>query len=180
LSIDRDYLLDTNMLGYLAEAKAGSSAPKGQQIAQTIARVQNTGRKLFISSITVGECEFGLYASPRVDRSKQDVARAVLASFPAIMVLPVDTNVAKFSYATLRAALFDKYAPKDRRGLAKKKFVGEWTDPTTQKELGVDENDVWIASIAMAYNLTLVSDDRMVKIRDAAGMQLSVENWGAP
>jgi tRNA(fMet)-specific endonuclease VapC len=177
MSGERDYLLDTNMLGYLVSVSNGSTEAKEQRVAAVLEKVKQSSRRLFISSITVGECEYGLLVAPKADKEKQDVARAVLASFPEAMVLAVDNNVAKRYYCALRAALFSTYAPKGRRGTARTNYIAEWTDPTTQKELGVDENDVWIASVAMAYNLTLVSDDQMRHIRDAAGLELSMQNW---
>ena len=62
-------------------------------------------------------------------------------------------------------------------------------DKVTGAELGVDEPDLLIASIALAQNLVLVTDDRnigMSRVKDAADavfrtgsfpVQLRVENW---
>ena len=62
-------------------------------------------------------------------------------------------------------------------------------DKVTGVELGIDEPDLMIASIAMAQNLVLVTDDRntgMARVKQAADavfqkgifpVQLRVENW---
>lgn len=175
----RDYLLDSNMLGYIAAAKSGNGLDpqKVQQIQNRIQSIRGTGRRLYISAVTVGESEYGLRTAPKVAQVQQDEARAVVNAFLPGLVLSVDADVAREHYSELRARLFKKFAPKDARGLAKSNYIGEWMDPTSQKVLGVQENDVWIASVAMAYNLTLVSADKMNGIRDVVGNSLSYENW---
>ena len=50
-------------------------------------------------------------------------------------------------------------------------------DRVTGQELGIDENDLWIAAQSIAHNLVLVSNDRMLKIRTAAGVVLDLEDW---
>ncbi|MCH7920211.1 MAG: hypothetical protein IIC50_19795 [Planctomycetes bacterium] len=73
----------------------------------------------------------------------------------------------------LRAALFDKYAPKkNRKGLRPEQLI----DPVTSKGLGVQENDIWIASQALEHNLVLVTNDQMNHLREVAS-DLRVENW---
>ena len=177
MSDGRDYLLDTNMLGFIAAVNSGSIQPREQLVAQRIAHIrETTNRKLFISAITQGECEYGLLIATQPNTKRHQDARAVVDAFLPGTVLPVDGNVAKAHYAFLRASLFARYAPKNKRGLAKKEFIGEWVEPTTQKELGIQENDLWIAAIALAYNLTLVTDDKMERIRSVAP-GLAVENW---
>jgi predicted nucleic acid-binding protein len=51
-------------------------------------------------------------------------------------------------------------------------------DPVTSRELGIQENDLWIAAQALEYNLVLVRNDKMDRIRDACE-ELQVENWAA-
>lgn len=180
---ERDYLLDSTMLAPIAAAKCGSTSldkPHTKKVADRLQAIRANGtRKVFISSVTIGESEYGLRVAPKADLAQQAEARQVVDAFMPGLVLGIDATVAREYYAELRARLFTLYAPKTRRGLAKTNFVGEWMDPATQKMLGVQENDVWIASIAMAYNLTLVSSDKMRNILCAAGSDLSFENWGA-
>ncbi|MDP1956200.1 MAG: type II toxin-antitoxin system VapC family toxin [Polaromonas sp.] len=182
MSNSRDYLLDTNMLGHIAAANAGSTLPEDLRVAQRLELIrQSVGRKIFICAVTVGEVEYGLQVAPTVDHARQTNVRKVLYSFDQSTVLNVDQNVAKASYANLRAALFQKFADKDAKGRAKKRYVGDWRNPATQKELGIQENDLWIASVAMTYNLTLVTADKMTNIKQAAsGLPLHMENWLVP
>jgi tRNA(fMet)-specific endonuclease VapC len=177
----RDYLLDSMMLGYVATAKCGGVGLDEKQTQKIIEKLQsvmqNGNSKMFISSISVGESEYGLSVAPNSDKTKQAEVRNVIEAFLPGLVLDVNVVVAREYYAKLRAKLFAIFAPKTDRGLAKKSFIGEWVDPTTQKALGIQENDLWIASIAMAHNLTLVSSDKMNNIRQAAGDELLFENW---
>lgn len=179
MSNARDYLLDSTMLGYVAAAKCGSGLDPRQiqQVATRLQSIRSAGARVFISAVTVGESEYGLLAAPKVAASLQEEARAVVNAFLPGLILSVDADVAREHYAELRSRLFVKFAPKDARGVAKTNFIGEWVDPSTQKTLGVQENDVWIAAVAMAYNLTLVSSDKMNRIREVAGSDLSYENW---
>lgn len=43
--------------------------------------------------------------------------------------------------------------------------------------LGVDINDIWICAAALEHNITLVTEDRMACIKDAAGTELRCECW---
>ena len=72
--------------------------------------------------------------------------------------------------------MFEKYAPnvKHRGGLRPKQLV----DPMTSRELGIQENDLWIAAQALEYNLVLVTNNKMDRIRDVCE-DLQVENWTA-
>ena len=90
--------------------------------------------------------------------------------------MPIDANLARDSYADLRARLFNKHAPKDSDN-RKKRRIDEWRDPTTSKELKIQENDLWIAAVAMAHNLILVTRDDMDAIRTVAGADITFENW---
>lgn len=47
------YLLDTNMLGYLVEVKAGSHSPEGKALQNRLAEIKS--ENVFICCITVGE-----------------------------------------------------------------------------------------------------------------------------
>ena len=44
-------------------------------------------------------------------------------------------------------------------------------------DLGVDINDVWIASVAYEKNMVLVTDDNMVCIREALEGKVDFDNW---
>ncbi len=162
------YLLDTNMLGYLAEIKSGSHSPEGKALENRLEEIK--GENIFICCITTGEVEYGLKIAPKKDSAKQELAKQMLNEFHSYSV---DNNIAREQYATLRSRLYEKYAPNKGH----KKRVEEWTDPTTSKELQVQENDIWIAAVAMAYNFILVTHDKMNVIKSVAGGDLTIVDW---
>ncbi|MEH2368743.1 PIN domain-containing protein [Nostoc sp.] len=67
-------------------------------------------------------------------------------------------------YGQIKAALFDKFAPKDKSKRRKTKIV----------DLGFDENDIWIAAVAVQNNLTVVSSDSdFLRIQQVRSFSLS-------
>jgi tRNA(fMet)-specific endonuclease VapC len=67
----------------------------------------------------------------------------------SIYIYPVNTETASV-YGELKAAVFDKFAPKDKN--KRRKF--------TVQNIGFGENDLWIAAIAIQHNLTIITADR--------------------
>lgn len=69
-------------------------------------------------------------------------------------------------YGQLKAALFNEFAPKEKNKRRKTKIT----------DLGFDENDLWIAAIALQHNLTVVSADsdfqRIQQVKN-----LTFESW---
>lgn len=59
-----------------------------------------------------------------------------------------------------------------RKGLRPEQLV----DPTTAKELDIQENDLWLAAQALEHNLVLVSHDKMTRLRKVAE-ELRVQDW---
>ena len=96
--------------------------------------------------------------------SQKETNRARLAEFlEDIRVYLVTEDVAT-TYGELKAALFSQFAPKEKSKRRKTKIT----------DLGFDENDLWIAALALQQNLTVVSADsdfQQVKTK------LSVETW---
>ena len=170
------YLLDTNILGYFAELKVGGNSPECEALEKHwngLPQPQNT--RIFLCPITIGEVEYGLRVGPYDRPEQHEQARQILAAFP---VFDININIARDCYADLRAKLFDKCAPKDRKtGKSCRKWIREWIDPTTDEKLQMDENDLWIASVAMAHNLVLVTHDKMNAIKNITGSDLRFEDW---
>lgn len=55
-------------------------------------------------------------------------------------------------------------------------------NPTTGKELGIDENDIWIAAQAKTHNLVLVTHDsrgNFGKMLTQFAPALVVEDWAS-
>ncbi len=80
-------------------------------------------------------------------------------------VYDVDSETSRI-YAKLKAQIMNKFAPKDKNKRRKTKVT----------DLGVGENDLWIASIAIQNNLTIVSADGDFKrIREV--WNFALESW---
>ena len=166
----RGYLLDTNIVAYRVDTRR----PQHERVAQHIQELPEA-TPLMISAITLGEIEFGLRVS-KVNTSEQEASQDALRAFIHTnlpMVLDV-TKTTRIYYGALRADVFEKYAPKAKRrsGLRPEQLI----DPVTSQELGIQENDLWIAAQALEYNLVFVTNDKMERIRDVCE-DLRVENW---
>ena len=162
------YLLDTNIVAYWFDERRSEH----QRVVQHIQELPDA-TPLMISAITLGEVEYGLQVA-RSDTLKQEAYRAFINTY-----LPMALNITKATriyYGSLRASIFEKYAPNERRrrGLRPEQLI----DPVTSRELGIQENDLWIAAQALEYNLVLVTNDKMDRIRDVCE-DLQVENWAA-
>ncbi|MBW8014621.1 MAG: type II toxin-antitoxin system VapC family toxin [Planctomycetes bacterium] len=159
----RDYLLDTNIWGYLFNSKKYP-----QEHATILKRLNNltSDNKLSISIISWGEISVGL---PR------DIPRNHLKFITAVNPLRIglDTHVAE-KYGELRGLLVkaNKF-PKRIKGLNHEQLV----DRFTWLEVGSLENDLWIAAQAITLNLTLVTNDKMEHIKKIAGESLHIDNW---
>lgn len=163
----RGYLLDTNIVSYWFDEQ---SVPN-RSIVERIRRLPERA-PLRISAISLGEIEFGF----RVRREEnaefeRDLRRFLQEKLPTVLDV---TSTTRIYYGSIRASLFDKYAPQRKRG--KQLRLGQLTDPISELELGIQENDVWIAAQAIEYNLALVSNDKLTKIREVAD-DLLFENW---
>jgi tRNA(fMet)-specific endonuclease VapC len=161
------YLLDTNIISYWFDG----SCLQNQAIVERVASLPQ-GTPLVISAITLGEIEFGL----RVRSAEPLDFEAELQSFlfdQLPLVLDV-TSTTRTSYGALRARLFERFAPVEKR--SKSRRPEQLTDPATGQELGVQENDLWIAAQAIEHNLVLVTNDVLARIREA-GADLRIENW---
>ena len=160
------YLLDTNIVAYWFDR----GRPQHERVGHHIQELPET-TPLMISAITLGEIEFGLQVA-QAETPEQEAFRAFIhTNLP--MVLDI-TKATRIYYGALRASVFEKYAPnvKRRRGLRPEQLI----DPVTSQELGIQENDLWIATPALEYHLVLVTNDKMERIRDVC-KELQIENW---
>jgi tRNA(fMet)-specific endonuclease VapC len=163
----RGYVLDTNIVSYWFDGHS----PQNGAIVERIESLP-AGAPLRISAISLGEIEFGFRVRREADAElERDLRRFVQEKLPTVLDV---TSTTRAYYGSIRAALFERYAPRDKR--AKRFRLGQLTDPVSELELGIQENDVWIAAQAIEYNLVLVSNDKLTKIRDIAG-DLLLENW---
>ena len=94
--------------------------------------------------------------------------RRVEALLSRITVFPIDGEVADW-YGSLKAKLLDRFGPKAK---AKRRKV-------TLANIGVSDNDLWVAAVARRQGCVIVSNDsdfaRIAEVTD-----LVVETWWTP
>lgn len=162
------YLLDTNIVSYWFD-------PTKKQHRSVKDKIESVAEAtpLHVSAVTLGEVEYGLRVDGMrwIPKEMERFRSFLTESFPR--PLPVDHHT-RTQYGELRARLFERFAPRGLRtkGLRPEQMV----DPITGRELGIQENDVWIASQALQFNLVLISNDRMLHIREASP-DLRIEDW---
>ena len=163
------YLLDTNI--------ASAASYEGDRLHEKVrAWLDGLGdAAVFISAVSLAECEYGL----NVHSLESHVQQSIREAMAAYQVLPIDPDTSRI-YGRIRAALFAAYAPRNRRNRIASRYVEDLRERTSGKELGIQENDLWIVSIAIAYNLIFVTGDRqggMRKIIDAANYNHRTRFW---
>ncbi len=90
------------------------------------------------------------------------IVRSFLENITAISI---DRKVFD-TYALIKAKIFDKFAPKDKKRRRKYKL----------KNVGFTENDLWIAATGIAYNASIISSDSdFQRMLDVVKFQL--ESW---
>ncbi len=168
------YLIDTQTIRYWFDRASASHAPV--QAAAEARRSDDA--PLYISAISLGEIQYGHEAEPAGASPVRDsFVQFVRDKLP--QVLTVSRHTAE-PYGRIRAILFEMFGPRSRR--SKKKRAEELCDPTTGRELGIDENDLWIVAQAAERNLVLVTHDKIVRIREAlqeSEIGVRIEDWAA-
>ncbi|MFZ2280864.1 MAG: PIN domain-containing protein [Prosthecobacter sp.] len=173
------YLLDTNIICALADATRTTHD-------SAVRRLEGARDFVLLPSPAVGEIEFGMAKALNLKPDKRQILRDFIADFTQ---MPFDEHCVE-PYAFVRAELWLAHGtPKARPGSHKEHHPEDLLDKVTGSMLGIDEPDLLIASIAMAQNLVLVTDDRndgMMRVKQAADavfqkghfpIQLRVENW---
>lgn len=164
------YLLDTMV------ASAGFDELDSKH-KETRDRLDQRGKDLiYVCAASIGEIEFGMKIAPSVDSLRQSRVRDAMAQYEC---LPIDRHTTEI-YSSIKAVLFEKFAPKNAKGRVKKKYVDTLVDPTTGLQLGIDENDLWIVSVAKEFNLVFVTRDRgggMARILEAGNYAYRTEYW---
>ena len=161
------YLLDTNIASALWDECHENHTGFRERLGKLGAA------PVYVSVVSLAEVEYGLKIAPSIKEERQRSVRANMSRFE---VLALDRHVVEY-YAELRARLFRKYSPKNSRGRLKAKLVPDLWERSPDKLLGIQENDLWLASAAIERNLVLVTNDRLTHIQAVAGDDLRVERW---
>lgn len=148
------YLLDTNHCSYLIDGQP-----------DVVAALRSKGSAPVTTTVIVqGELLFMAHNSEQLLAN----LRRVQALLQRVRLYPIDPETAEI-YSELKAALFARFGPKEKS--KRRRF--------TLSQLGVSDNDLWIAAVALRHDLILVSADtdfaRLQQVRT-----LKIENWLAP
>jgi predicted nucleic acid-binding protein len=176
----RDYLLDTNIWEYWFNP---ARQPEHRRVLKRISELEKRCEqakspfRIWISSITWGELEYGYQVQTQKERSLETSFRQFIQGI-APKEFFIDKHVTH-DYGRIRAKLFEKYGPneKKRKGLRPEQLI----DPITSLQLKIQENDLWIVSQAITRDLVLVTNDRkslqpLLAVTDG---ELQIENWAA-
>jgi len=174
----RDFLIDTNIWEYwFNEAKE----PEHSRVLQRVGELKRRCEKekapfrVWISSMTWGELEYGYQVQKDKERSLEGPFRHFVHSI-APKEYPIDKHVLR-DYGRIRARLFEKYGPKDKK--KKSRRPEQLIDPVTSLQLKTQENDLWIVSQAITRNFTLVTNDRrsLQPLLEVTDNELNIKNW---
>jgi len=145
------YLLDTNHCTFLIEGEP-----------TVINHLQEVGNALTVTSIIVaGELQF------MAQNSQQKTANLlkIRAFLQRIDVYSIDLAIAQI-YGEFKTELIRQFGPREKSRRRTTKLG----------EIGISENDLWIAATALRHSLTVVSTDsdfeRMRQVRE-----FNIESW---
>jgi predicted nucleic acid-binding protein len=176
------YLLDTNVICALAVANHPGHVPAQQRFQRADPQF------VLLPTMAVAEIEFGMARAANVRPEKREELRRFLGRFEQ---LPFDENCVR-PYSVVRAELWRLHGTTRRQGnrlVYDEKHPEQLVEKVTGRELGIDEPDLIISSVAMAQNLVLVTNDTgagMSRVKEAAErvcrdglfpIRLRTENW---
>ncbi len=165
----KSYLLDTNIVNYWHN----DASPHHAAVVARINALQEDDF-LFISVVTLGEIEFGHRRALSPDVAQQTAFRTFLQDrLPH--ALNITQNTVEY-YGDIRSRLFTRYPPQGK----KQRRPEACYDTVNSRELGIDENDLWIAAQAAERQLVLVTNDGMARIRSVVQDLLEIEEWVNP
>jgi predicted nucleic acid-binding protein len=147
--------------GYLFDTCAVSSLlnPSHKHHAATKAVVAGLpdGALQFVSIVTIGEMEFGLKMAEHANSTYLAQFRSRIETIKAYPLLDLTKHTAS-AYAELKSRLalvVQRKANSQRLS----RWLEDWIDANTAKQLQIDENDLWVAAQAKERDFTLVSGD---------------------
>ncbi len=154
------YLFDTNIWSYAFD---GATC-----VTNRIQKLEKS--QIYLSAVVWGEVVCGAKANPKFNFDQY--GEFIHRDKP--LILPIDKNVAE-AFGSLKAVIFEKKSAKTFRSKAGRASL--FKTPMASKDMGVHENDLWIAAQALAYNLVLVTNERMHTIFELAPKELKHEIW---
>ena len=167
MKVVEGYVLDTT----ICSASWDYGSPRHGYVRQRLGTLKES--PVYVTAVSIGEVEYGLQVAPAIDARRQCIVRRAMSSY---QVLHIDHHTARV-YAEVKANLFRKYSPRTSRGRLSHKRVEDLVERTTGKTLGIQENDLWIVSVAVQHNMIVVTSDRMCRVIEAAQYCDRTEYW---
>ncbi|MBN2240034.1 MAG: type II toxin-antitoxin system VapC family toxin [Dehalococcoidales bacterium] len=161
------YLLDTNVASIVWD----TIHPNHSSIFKKFKKLPDD--RVVICSVTNAEIEFGLRSTSNPNDEKQQIVRDNMNTYFPVQI---DVHTAE-NYGQIKANLFSKFWPKHKK---KPRYIEEMVDEVTGKSLGIQENDLWIVSVAVQYNYIFITTDKaggMKRIVEAANYADRTEFW---
>lgn len=128
-------------------------------------------RMAALEELTVGTCVFVegelIFMALKSERKETNLLR-ISALLDRVRVYSADRESAR-TYARLKAGVLQRFGPRAR--VKRNKFRLE--------TVGLRDNDLWIAALALRYDFTLVSADTDFE-RLAQVEELRLEKWWSP
>ena len=155
------YLLDTTIVSDIVNS--GSSRHKAAVAFIESNRLYED--QVFVSTITLGELRFGreirpLQAPTPTQKQLEEIDRRIASAEAFSGPLDITHHVAA-DYARLRAAYAQGVAPRLVQAKKLKSRPPElWVHEIPASQLQITENDLWIAALAVTYELALVTGDK--------------------
>jgi predicted nucleic acid-binding protein len=154
--------------GYLFDTCAVSNLlnPAHQHHAATkavVAGLPNDALQ-FVSIVTIGEMEFGLKMAEQANSVHLAQFRSRIDTMKKTYRILDLTKHTASTYAELK---FRLALTVQRKANSQKlsRWLEDWIDANTGKQLQIDENDLWVAAQAKERDFTLVSgDDDMLRL----------------
>lgn len=174
----RDFLIDTNIWRFWFDEGIEPQHSNVLRRVQELERACEGGQgafRVWISAITWGEIECGYQIQKDEEQSLEVEFRQFIRDISPIVFI-VDRHVGR-EYGRIKARCFEQFSRREKRG--KKLRLKQLTDPISGEELGIDENDLWIVAQAVMRNMTLVTNDKLRRIREVVGDSLHIEDWAA-
>lgn len=153
---------------YLLDTSVASAAWDGGNRHHSVIREKLAALgedSISVCSISIGEVEYGLRVSHGPDEERYKMIRRAMLQYK---IWDIDRHTAEY-WAAIRGELFRSHGRPKKRGFVKERQPEDLLDRTTARELGIQENDLWIVSVAVQYDLRLITKDKkMQRILDSA------------
>lgn len=153
------------MPGYLLDTNHITAWELQNQTLLAHLREEPVENIIWVCPISLGELECGFRITSDNAPDRRQECRVFIEQKVLSFVWEIGIET-RDSYAHIMERIWRQHPPTGR-GVETQQHLSA---------LGVDVNDVWIASVAMERNLTLLTNDRMDTIKGCVP-EITIDNW---